>query len=88
MERRNRSLEALDKLYYIDSLDEYNKASSLEFWAIQYLDKSFEESFDLELQDLKKLAELFYKNIIFLKQHTQYIKQQLENHENIKKFLS
>jgi hypothetical protein len=88
MERRNRSLEALRKLYYIDSLDEYNKALELEKWVIKYLDGTFEEKFDLELHDLQKLSELFYKNISFLKHHTSKLKQELKDHNQIKKFFS
>jgi len=88
MERRNRSLEALKKLYYIDSLDEYNKALELEKWVIKYLDGTFEEEFDLELNDLQKLSELFYKNISFLKHHTSKLKQELKDHDQIKKFFS
>jgi hypothetical protein len=88
MERRNRSLEALNKLCYIDSLDDYDKASALEQWVLKYLNGTFEEEFDLRLDDLKKLSELFYKNIHFLKEHTIHIKQELENHNNIKKFFS
>ncbi len=88
MERRNRSLEALSKLYYIDSLDQYDRAKALELWISKYLDKGVEEAFDLEVEDLKKLSELFYKNINFLKQHTAHIKQELHDHDNIKKFFS
>lgn len=88
MERRNRSLEALHKLYYIDSMDDYDRAVALEKWTLEYLNGTFPDEFDLELNDLKKLSELFYKNIIFLKNHTVYLKQEIDNHTNIKKFFS
>jgi hypothetical protein len=88
MERRNRSLEALDSLYYIDSLDGGDeRALSLERWLEKYLQDDFEKSFDLELEKLIQLSELFYKNINFLKKHKENIKQELEDYNNIKKFL-
>lgn len=88
MERRNRSLEALHKLYYIDSLDDYDRAIALEKWNLEYLNETSIDEFDLELDDLKRLSELFYRNIIFLKDHTSCLKQEIDNHENIKKFFA
>jgi hypothetical protein len=89
VERRNWSLEALKGLQYIDSLDEGElKAQSLSNWVDKYLSNGHViEDFDLELSSLKTLEELFFKNIRFLKEHTQSIKNNLDNHKKIKKFL-
>ncbi len=86
MERRDRSLKALEELIYIDSLDTYEKAPSLLRWSNTYLQEDIFNSFDLELLELEKLSELFYKNINFLKEHRLEIKQQLDLGNNIKKF--
>ena len=85
MERRNRSLEALQKLQYIDSLDELEKGESLLRWGKDYLQ---EESFELTIEEMKIFLELFYKNINFLKNHKEIIKCELENQQNIKKFFA
>ncbi|MEA3498698.1 MAG: hypothetical protein U9R16_06550 [Campylobacterota bacterium] len=87
MERRNRSLEALKRLRYIDSLESTLRADSLVDWMEQYFCESSIEEFDLEIKDLKQLSELFYKNISFLKQHRIDIKAQLDSHHKIKEFL-
>jgi hypothetical protein len=87
MERRNWSLEALKSLRYIDSLDPEQRASSLQKWVEQYLMERKIEEFDLELQDLKNLSELFYKNIDFLKQHRIDMKFQIDQHKKIREFL-
>jgi len=87
MERRNRSLKALKELIYIDSLDSDLKAQSLEKWVEEYLSKSSIEEFDLELSNLQKLSELFYKNINFLKQHNKDMKHQIDNYKKIREFL-
>ncbi|MEA3553103.1 MAG: hypothetical protein U9R39_01735 [Campylobacterota bacterium] len=87
MERRNRSLEALDKLQYIDALDNEDRAVQLATWVNKYLENESIEDFDLEYNDLKKLSELFYKNINFLKQHRKDVKHQLDSHHKIKQFL-
>ena len=75
MERRNRSIESLNRLVYIDSLD-YNelKASQLAEWVEMNLIDSTIDEFDLELDDLKKLSELIYKNLNFLKNYRQETK--------------
>lgn len=86
MERRNRSLEALKSLRYIDSLDSNQKADSLSNWVNKYLSNSSIEEFDLELKDLNNLSELFYKNLSFLKQHANDIKTQLDSNKKIKNF--
>ena len=72
MERRNRSLKALKELIYIDSLDSFAKADAMVRWFDSYLKDDSIENFDLELNDLKKLEELFFKSINFLKNHTKY----------------
>ncbi len=69
MERRDRSLSALKRLIYIDSLDDELRAPALSHWANKYLPEDGKElDFDLENKDLKMLLELFYKNVRFLKQ--------------------
>ncbi|MCK5110872.1 MAG: hypothetical protein KAQ94_05070 [Arcobacteraceae bacterium] len=88
MERRNRSLKALEELTYIDSLDDNQKAPALQRWSEKYLDVDISESFDLELLDLQKLSELFYKNINFLKEYRVNIKKELDKGKDIKKFFS
>ena len=88
MERRNRSLKALKELIYIDSLDAHQKAPSLQRWSNKYLDKDIQQSFDLELTDLQKLSELFYKNINFLKNYKSEIKVQMQGSKNMKKFFA
>ena len=87
MERRNRSVEALDKLLYLDSLENQDRADQLIIWVDKYLNNSSIEDFDLEYNDLSKLSELFYKNINFLKQHRKDVKSQLDSHHKIKQFL-
>jgi polyhydroxyalkanoate synthesis regulator phasin len=88
MERRDRSLKALERLYYIDSLDNGEiKAESLSSWVKEYLQESSIEDFDLETNDLKKLSELLYKNTNFMKNHRTYLKEQLDSTHKIKEFL-
>jgi len=87
MERRNWSLKALKSLQYIDSLDSELRASSLEKWVEEYLGNNQIEDFDLKINDLERLSELFYTNISFLKRYRNEIKIQLNEHKKIKKFL-
>lgn len=87
MERRNRSIKALSELNYIDSLDSFEKADALVIWCQDYLITSGIEDFDLELEDLKRLEELFYKNLDFLKAHKEYTKDELQNLRKMKRFL-
>ena len=87
MERRNRSLEALGELTFIDSLEPYDRAPALVRWVKKYLDEDI-SNFDLEIDELKKLSELFYKNINFLKEHTKNVKQEMDKGEDIKKFFT
>ena len=69
MERRDRSLKALKALEYVDSLDSFDKADALVKWYDNYLVEDSIENFQLEIEELKKLEELFFKNINFLKKH-------------------
>ena len=88
MERRNWSLELYDKLKYIDSLDDYDKAHSLQLWNDQYMSDDFLDNLDLNKDDLKNLSELFYKNIKFLKEHKDKVYTELNKNLKIKKFLN
>lgn len=87
MERRNRSLKALKELIYIDSLDSFDKADAMIKWFDTYLKNDSIEDFDLELSDLKKLEELFFKSINFLKVHKENTRQELVKISKMKKFL-
>ena len=87
MERRNRSIEALKKLQYIDSLEPDLRARDLSSWVEEYLSDSPNKTFGLEMPDLEKLYELFFKNINFLKQHRINIKKELDSQKKIKEFL-
>ncbi|MDD3007664.1 MAG: hypothetical protein RBR70_02645 [Arcobacter sp.] len=87
MERRNRSLKALSELIYIDSLESFEKADALVKWYSDYFTDDSIENFDLELNDLKKLEELFFKNINFLKKHKEETRQELIKIQKMKKFL-
>lgn len=87
MERRNRSLKALEELIYIDSLESYEKVDSLIRWHNKYLFKSDISNFDLEQDDLKRLWELFYKNIDFLKTHKEQARQEMIENRKMQKFL-
>ena len=87
MERRDRSLKALKELTYIDSLDSYEKADALVRWFDTYLKDDSIENFDLELIDLKKLEELFFKSINFLKNHKEETRQELVKMQKMKRFL-
>ena len=87
MERRNRSLKALKELIYIDSLDSFAKADAMVRWFDSYLKDDSIENFDLELNDLKKLEELFFKSINFLKNHKEETRQELIKMQKMKRFL-
>lgn len=87
MERRNRSLEALKELYYVDSLEASERADGLLRWYEKYLSESDITSFDLELEDLKILQELFYKNIEFLKKHKEDVRKEMLKTQKMKRFL-
>ena len=87
MERRDRSLKALKELTYIDSLDSFEKADALVKWFDTYLKDDSIENFDLELIDLKKLEELFFKSINFLKNHKEETRQEIIKMQKMKRFL-
>jgi hypothetical protein len=88
MERRDRSLKALKELTYVDSLDSFEKADALVRWFDTYLKDDSIENFDLELDDLKRLEELFFKNINFLKNHKEETRQELVKMQKMKRFLN
>jgi hypothetical protein len=88
MERRDRSLKALNELVYIDSFDSYEKADALLRWYDDYFSNTSIEDFDLELEDLKKLEELFFKNINFLKNHKEETRLELIKMQKVKRFLN
>lgn len=87
MERRDWSLKALSELIYIDSLESFEKADALVKWYSDYFTDDSIENFDLELNHLKKLEELFFKNINFLKKHKEETRQELIKIQKMKKFL-
>ncbi|MEV9614885.1 hypothetical protein [Aliarcobacter butzleri] len=87
MERRNRSLKALNELIYIDSLDSFEKGDALVNWYNDYLSENLIEEFDLELKDLKTLEELFFRNINFLKEIKEESRQELIRIKKVKSFL-
>lgn len=88
MERRDWSVKALSELLYADSLDSNDKADALLNWHSEYLQDNSIEDFDLELDDLKKLEELFFKNISFLKKHKEDTRKELSKMKKMKKFLN
>ncbi len=87
MERRDRSLKALKELVYIDSLDSFEKADAIVKWFDDYLKDDSIDNFDLELYDLKRLEELFFKSINFLKNHKEETRQELIKMQKMKRFL-
>ena len=87
MERRDRSLKALKELTYIDSLNSFEKADALVRWFDTYLKDDSIENFDLELFDLKRLEELFFKSINFLKNHREETRQEIIKMQKMKRFL-
>lgn len=87
MERRNWSLKALNELVYIDSLDSFAKADALVKWYNDYFTNDSIADFDLELEDLKRLEELFFMNINFLKVQKEEIRLELVKMQKVKRFL-
>ena len=87
MERRDRSLKALGELQYINTLDAADRAKALITWVEAYLPNDGIFEFDLELNDLKKLSELFYANISFLKEHKMNTREEILKTQKLKKFV-
>ncbi len=87
MERRNWSLEALQKLIYAHSLDSFEKADALKSWNEEYLQKNSIEDFDLILDDLKLLEEMLFRSIDFLKKHKETTRKELVTIQKMQKFL-
>lgn len=87
MERRDRSLKSLKELIYIDSLDSFTKADALVKWYDEYLKDDSIENFVFELNELKQLEELFFKNLNFLNQHKEETRQELLKIQKVKRFL-
>jgi len=88
MERRNRSLVALKELNYLNSLEPDTRAKLLNDWIEEHLVQNDISDLDLELSDLKKLDELFFKNIAFMKVHRLNMKNEIDNYKKIREFLS
>ena len=86
MERRDWSLKALEELTYINSLDDDLKAQRLEVWVTKYLKEKDIQDFDLEINQLQTLKELFYQNVLFLREYTSNIQTQLGNQNKMKEF--
>ncbi len=87
MERRNRSLEALKRLIYVDSLDDEQRGEGLKSWASTYLDTTDVTNFDLTREELLKLRELLFKNANFLFTYREHILEELKSISQMKKFL-
>ena len=87
MERRYWSIKLLKELIYIDSLESYEKANNLVSWYTEYFSKSSINDLDLEVNDLKVLEELFYRNINFLKEQQKEAGEELKNIKKMKSFL-
>lgn len=87
MERRNRSIKALNELIYIDSLDDEERAIGLSSWTKEYLIDKDISDFDLEKSDLERLSELVYKNLQFLKKHKYDIAEAMNDTQKIKQFI-
>ena len=88
MERRNRSLKALEEFKYLDSLEGEEKAQRIQAWVLKYITNTPIEEFDLTVKELKTLEELFFKNINFLKKHQESLKKELDENKKIKEFLN
>lgn len=87
MERRDRSIKALSELIYIDSLESFDKADALVAWFKKYLEKDSIEDFDFNVEELKSMEELFFKNINFLKKQQEITKEELLKTQKLKRFL-
>lgn len=87
MERRDKSLKILGELNYIDSLDSYEKADALVSWYNEHFPDTSIENIDLEIEDLKRLEELFFRNLEFLKIQQEKARVELNNMKKLKSFL-
>ncbi|MDY0327087.1 MAG: hypothetical protein RBR07_02460 [Arcobacteraceae bacterium] len=87
MERRDRALKALNELTFIDSQDAPQRAEGLTTWVSKYLDNDGIYDFDLNLEDLKRLSELIYKNLEFLKAYKNQINESIIETTKIKRFI-
>lgn len=88
MERGNWSLKALNEFIYIDSLDPQEKANGLIRWNKKYLTDKKIDDFELDDNGLKKLHELFYKNINFLKEYKEKTRKDIVENRKLRKFLN
>jgi regulator of sirC expression with transglutaminase-like and TPR domain len=87
MERRNWSLKAFSDLQKVDTYEDEEKAEALVRWTNTYLDEDFLSKLDLQSSQLYEFIELFYKNINFIKGQTESFRKNLNQTNNIKKFL-
>lgn len=87
MERRDWSLKALKELIYIDSLDSNERAEALVRWNNKFLSKNKISDFDLDESELKKLSELFFKSIDFLKNHKEEVRKNMLENRKLQRFL-
>ncbi|QDF30115.1 hypothetical protein [Halarcobacter anaerophilus] len=87
MERGNWSINALKELTYIDTLDSYERADALVRWNNKYLAENQISDFELDQDGFKKLYELFYKNINFLKEHKEKTRKDMVENRKLRKFL-
>ena len=77
----------LNRLIYIDSLDTEERASALIIWSKEYLEDFSIDDFDLKINELEQLSELFFKNINFLKNHKEFTRKEILKIQKLKKFL-
>lgn len=87
MERRDWSVKGLTELIYIDSLEDFDRAQALVRWVNEYLTHHDITEFDLELKDLKRLSELFYRNIKFLKEYKETTRNEMMHMNKMRSFL-
>lgn len=87
MERRDWSLKALKELIYIDSLDSNERAEALVRWNNKFLSKNKISDFDLDESELKKLSELFFKSIDFLKNYKEEVRKNMLENRKLQRFL-
>ncbi|RXJ56379.1 hypothetical protein [Candidatus Marinarcus aquaticus] len=88
MERRDWSLKALKELQFLDSLDDQERADGLVRWGTKYISNEDESlDFDLEIQDLERLSELYYKNLQFLKNYKNKMQDQMRKNRKMQTFL-